>query len=92
MRAGSELLDAGHCPFVPHTTSTWHMIHPHGYEVWMDWDFKWILQCEALVRLPGVSPGSDREVDHAKGAGLPVFHSVAEFLEWHAKHAAVGAN
>ena len=58
----TALLDAGHHPYLPHLTAFWHLVTPRDYEVWMDLDIEWIKQCEALVRLPGESPGADREV------------------------------
>jgi hypothetical protein len=32
--------------------------------------------CDALVRLPGVSSGADREVAFAIGGGIPAYYSV----------------
>jgi len=69
-----KLLKAGHAPFVPHLTMFWHLIHPHGYEEWLAYDRIWLLECEALLRLPGESDGSDREVMDAIGAGIPVYY------------------
>ena len=37
------------------------------YETWMEYDLAWLGACEALLRLPGHSPGADREVRYALG-------------------------
>lgn len=81
IREATKLLEAGHQPFVPHLSCLWHMIAQVDYERWMEWDFAWIEVCEALVRLPGPSTGSDREVLFAIKRGIPVYFGVDEFLE-----------
>lgn len=79
-REAARLMKAGHEPFVPHLSFATHMIAPQEYERWMQWDFVWLEQCEALVRLSGESPGADREVKHAEQLGIPVYEGVDEFL------------
>jgi hypothetical protein len=76
----AELIDRGFQPFVPHLS---HYIDrlspvPISYETWMQQDFEWLSLCDCLYRLPGESPGADREVDYAREHGIPVFQSVAE--------------
>ena len=56
------------------------MVHPEDYETWMKLDFIWVESCDALLRLPGESPGADREVKHAITLGIPVFYSMDELL------------
>ena len=63
----------GLVPFLPQLTVLAEMIQPRGYEEWMGYDFDVIARCQALVRLPGESPGADREVEWAETLGLPVF-------------------
>jgi nucleoside 2-deoxyribosyltransferase len=82
LAAGTPLLDAGLCPYVPHLSHYWEAQHPHHYEVWMTLDFAWIRRCDVLLRLPGSSSGADREVALAKALGIPVFYTVEEVLEW----------
>jgi len=82
-KEGSKVMAAGHWPFVPHMSYAMHMVSPQGYEDWMKWDFAWLSRCAALIRLPGKSPGSDREVAYANSLGLPVYHSAEEFLAAH---------
>ncbi len=73
IEAGQRIADAGAVPFVPHLYHFWHQQIPGGYEQWMRLDLAWLSKCDALVRLPGESPGADREVAEAERLGLPVF-------------------
>ena len=62
----------------------WDLIHPHPYEWYMDRCLSMVEKCDLLVRMPGVSPGSDREVAHAESLGIPVvfgLEGLAEFGE-----------
>ena len=78
-----ELLKAGHSPYVPHLCLFWHFLSPLGYEDIMRVDMEFVVVCEALIRLPGISPGADREVRVAQQHGIPFFYSVATFLLAH---------
>lgn len=78
--AADRLLRAGYAPFVPHATCIWHLVCPGEYEQWMAYDFVWIAACDALVRIDGDSPGSDREVAFALAKGIPVHFGVDAFL------------
>lgn len=71
--AGDRLLQAGHDPYIPHLNHFWHMIRPHAYNRWLDLDLRWLPTCDILVRLPGESPGSDKEVELAKQLNIPVY-------------------
>jgi hypothetical protein len=77
-----RLRDAGLFPFCPHLSGLWQMVHPVGYEAWMTLDFAWIARCDALLRMPGESPGADREVAHARKLGIPVFTNEIDLLDW----------
>lgn len=82
--AGARLRAAGFAVFIPHRSALDEMAcGPAPYEAWMAEDFAWIERCDALVRLPGESSGSDREVEHARARGLPVFLGVDSFLAEH---------
>lgn len=78
--AGQRVLDAGHVPFVPHLFHFWHLLYPAPIQQWYDLDLIWLRQCEALIRVPGNSPGADVEEEQAKEWGIPVYGSVTEFL------------
>jgi len=71
--AATELMGNGFQPFVPHSCYLMHMHAPQTYERWMEYDFAFLKVCHALLRLPGHSPGADREVEFAKQMGIPVF-------------------
>lgn len=80
VRAAIEAADAvaarHHCPYVPHLTHLWHLISPKPYEWWLEYDTLWLLQCDALFRLPGDSNGADQEVKLAELAGIPVAYDL----------------
>ena len=76
--AGETLLARGHSPYIPHLTHFWQLLAPHAYEVWLEQDRVWLEQCEAVLRLPGESPGSDREGAMAHLLGIPVYYSLVE--------------
>lgn len=75
IEAAECLRNAGHCPFIPHLWYLWSLQHPRPYEDWMQQCIAWLSVCEAVVRLPGISSGSDREVAEAAKLGIPVFYS-----------------
>ncbi len=80
---GELVLRHGHEPFIPHLYYYWHQLFPHHHNTWMELDLKWLRVCDALIRLPGDSPGADKEVALAEELHIPVFFSLEEFL--HAK-------
>lgn len=70
-------------PFVPHFFHYWESIYPHQYECFMRLDLVWLKQCEALYRMPGHSPGADREVKFAETEiKIPVFRDLKELAAW----------
>ena len=80
IRIGDKLLKLGYTPFVPLLTHFWHILYPNHYDVWMDYDEKWVLSCDVLLRTPGESSGADKEVKLAIAHNIPVVYSVAELL------------
>ena len=72
MEAANALIVAGYAPHVPHLYHFLHMANPRPYEDWMRLDLVWLNQCDAVVRLPGQSPGADREAVEAVRLGIPV--------------------
>lgn len=66
------LVEAGHIPHVPHLQAFWDFMNPHDYEYWLRLDLKWLEYCDAIVRLPGISLGADREMARAKELGLQI--------------------
>lgn len=79
----SELADTGLiAPIVPHANHLWDMLTPRPYEWWINLDMAIIPVCHAVFRLPGESPGADRETALALHLDIPVFHDKGSLLEW----------
>lgn len=78
--AGLQIQQAGHLAFVPHLCHFAHYLVSMGYEAWMAIDLRMLRRCDVLLRLPGYSPGADREVELAKTLGMPMYESVAACL------------
>ena len=80
--AGDRVWRAGHVPFIPHTmTGLWSVLSEKSGDEWLEYDLEWLAECDALIRLPGESPGAEVEVSFANESGIDVYHSVDEFLE-----------
>ena len=77
--AADALLKRGYAPYIPHLNHFWHFVHPHSYETWIDLDLAYLKRCEAVLRLPGESPGADLEVSTAQGRGMFVGYSMEDF-------------
>lgn len=75
-----KLADAGHAVFCPHLTHFVALVHPRFYEYWMAQTDGWFRVCEAVLRLPGVSPGGDREEALCLSLGIPVYRDIGELL------------
>lgn len=74
------MYDLGIYPVVPHLTYLWAQHYEHTYEEWMDLDEGLLDRCDCVYRMPGVSPGADREVDRAiKLLQIPVFYDPIAF-------------
>ena len=79
MNAAEELWRAGFIPFMTLASHYYELNHySHSYEEWMEYDFAWILKCDALLRLHGVSNGATREVEFAVENNIPVFYNIKE--------------
>lgn len=78
IEAAHALLDAGHQPYVPHTTMLLDLARHRPYEEWLALDLVWLAQCEAVLRLPGASPGADRECARARELGIKVVERVED--------------
>ena len=74
--AGFELREMGHVPIVPHLSHFMHMRRKKPYRFWMEFDLDLLARCDAIIRLPGESPGADEEVAAAEAAGKPVYYSL----------------
>jgi len=87
-RVGAELIALGFAPFIPHLYHYLHVVNPLDYERIMAVDQAWLEQADGLLRLPGYSPGADREVDYAQEHGIPVFQTVPDVCRYFQEQAA----
>jgi nucleoside 2-deoxyribosyltransferase len=78
--ACEAIANAGGVPFCPLFSHFWHFVYPHPWEFWMKQDLEWVEACDALLRLPGISTGADREVEYALSLGKPVVYSVEDAI------------
>lgn len=78
--AGDQIIAAGGIPFLPQICVLWEIASPKSYETWLRMDLAWIERMDCLVRLPGESSGADREVEHARSLGKPVFFGIEAYL------------
>lgn len=69
-------------PFLPQLMITWNLVTPHPYEEWLEYDRQVLEHMHAVLRIPGESPGADREVVWARELGLPVLHDVEQLYDW----------
>lgn len=76
--AAEIIVAKGHVPFIPRLTHYWDLAHTHGYEFWLKYDIEWLSVCSGLCRLPGFSPGADREVGYALSHGIIVYNGLDE--------------
>jgi len=71
--AGDYLSRFGWDVIIPHLSHFWHLLFPHPYEFWIEYDIRRLHECDALLRLEGESTGADQEVEIAKEMGIPVY-------------------
>jgi hypothetical protein len=82
INAWHELWVSGYAPFCPHLCHFLELQKALDYTAWLEYDFIWVRQCHALIRLPGESEGADQEVALASNLGKPIFYTLES-----AKHA-----
>ena len=68
--------------YLPQLSVLWEIVDPQPYEYWISLGFNMLSRCDGLIRLPGDSPGADREVNHALELGLPVLSHHDDLKEW----------
>ena len=82
IEAADQVLAYGGIPYIPHLNELWDVISHKDYDTWLDYDLQWVAKCDALIRIPGESPGGDVEVEFAKANEIPVFYSVWDWWNW----------
>lgn len=78
VNVANEIIDLGHNPYVPNLVLAMERKKPRDYETWMALDEDWLRQCDALYRIPGESPGADREMKVAQKLGLIIFRDITD--------------
>lgn len=76
--AGELVSQRGHIPFIPHLNHFWHLLLPHDYEFWLEYDMQWLLKCDAMLRLKGESDGADFEESVAYANHIKVYYDIEE--------------
>ena len=79
--AASDLLACGLIPFTPLLSHFIHLVHPHSYDEWLEYDLQWLSRCDCMLRLSGESKGADIEEAYAQKLGIPVYYSIEEFTK-----------
>jgi hypothetical protein len=78
LEAADKLWELGYVPFVPHLTHLWHTQSPKPYEQWIEMGSAVLERCDGLLRLPGESPGADREMEIAQKLDMPIYYGLKE--------------
>jgi len=74
-------MQEGFIPFCPHLLYFQNAVYWRSYEFWLDYDFEWLKVCDCVLRIPGDSFGSDKEVALAIELNIPVYYSMIELVE-----------
>ena len=69
-------------PLIPHFNLLWDYIHPHTNEFWMSHDMSLLNRCDALFRMPGISPGADEECEFAEANSIEVYYEIDDLIAW----------
>ena len=78
--AANELIALGYAPYTPLLSHFHHLIHPNHYDTWMDIGLTWLVECDAVLRLPGESKGADIECNVAHDHNIPIYYSIREIM------------
>uniref|UniRef100_A0A6M3IL59 DUF7768 domain-containing protein n=1 Tax=viral metagenome TaxID=1070528 RepID=A0A6M3IL59_9ZZZZ len=62
LKAAEWVVERGGVPFIPHLSHFWQASYHHDYSWWLDYDVEWLRACHYLLRIPGYSPGANKEV------------------------------
>lgn len=77
LNAGMILFDRGYAPYIPHLNAIMEMTKGlRSRDEWLELDKSFVLACDCLLRLDGVSPGADQEVQWAREAGITIHYSL----------------
>jgi len=82
IEAHFTLIEAGYAPHCPHLTVFCEFMQPNRitYEQWLELDECYIKDSDYVLRIPGKSPGADRECEYARSLGIPIIKGLKSFL------------
>jgi len=89
MDISDQLYDLGFYPFTPLYSHFQHMFKPRHHTEWLKMDFIWLRQCDCVLRFSKVydtplkSNGADQEEEVARKAGIPIFYSIEELVNYY---------
>jgi hypothetical protein len=77
-----QLIRLGYVPHCPHLTVFCEFMKPNqvSYEQWLELDKNYIDDSDVVLRIPGTSPGADRECTYARGKGMSVYDGIHALL------------
>ena len=78
IEVGHDVMDSGMTPYVPHLSHYMEAVRQRPYEDWMKIDFEFILCADVLVRLIGMSSGTERETEFAIKHAVPIITETSE--------------
>lgn len=81
LEVATVVIDKGHNPYIPNLMFYLEAKKPREYETWMTLDEEWLVTCDAAYRIPGESPGADREMKLANDLGLLIIGHLDD-LDW----------
>lgn len=64
------LSNRGFVPFVPNLYWLWSLQYEKSEALWLEQCHAWLLTCDCVLRLPGISPGADGEIELATAHGI----------------------
>lgn len=70
------LMKEGYRVYVPHLSHFQHLLNRRNYWDWLEHGIGWMMDCNAILLLPGRSFGANLEVQIAERLGIPVFTDV----------------
>lgn len=85
IEAHFTLIELGFVPHCPQLTVFCELMQPHriSYEQWLKLDMNYIADSDVVLRIPGLSPGAERECEYAEALCKPVVVGLDNFLCWY---------
>lgn len=79
---GMKIGDLGFIPIIPHLNHLIDFVTPRSYDYWLAEDMELLRDCDALFRLPGHSPGAEKEIEFCNDNNIPVFDEHSGLINW----------